>query len=220
MNKKGFTLLEVMLAVAILAIVSSMMMTGFLTTMTYSYNSSLYAKIGAGNYANAITAVADLAQSSTMRREMHNSHKVKLGSGSSAQEYTTTGYTITYYSGATVNTEALRITDAASTGINTSHYNAGASSSSVRKNADYAEANGSAYAYNGNSTYSDNRSAFFYYLPYNCPYCSNNGKTPKITHMRFSSSDDYEYWCENTAQHPADLSAYTHQDGYILATPA
>jgi prepilin-type N-terminal cleavage/methylation domain-containing protein len=40
-NKKGFTLLETLLSVAILVIISSMMINGFMATITYSHNSSV-----------------------------------------------------------------------------------------------------------------------------------------------------------------------------------
>ena len=48
-SKKGFTLLEVLLATCILVIVSSMLMQGFITTMGFSYNSSVYARSAAWN---------------------------------------------------------------------------------------------------------------------------------------------------------------------------
>lgn len=48
-TKKGFTLLEVLLATAILVIISSMLMQGFITTMGFSYNSSVYARSAAWN---------------------------------------------------------------------------------------------------------------------------------------------------------------------------
>ena len=60
-NKKGFTLLEVMLATAILLIASTMVMQGFLSTMTYSYNSAVYAKDGAKNNAKVTKDLADVA---------------------------------------------------------------------------------------------------------------------------------------------------------------
>ena len=40
-TKKGFTLLEVLLATAILVIISSMLMEGFISSMGFSYNSSV-----------------------------------------------------------------------------------------------------------------------------------------------------------------------------------
>ena len=57
-SKKGFTLLEVMLSVALLTIVSTMIMTGFLATMNYSSNNSVYARLGSKNYDEALMNVA------------------------------------------------------------------------------------------------------------------------------------------------------------------
>ena len=48
-NKKGFTLLETLLATCILVIVSSMLMQGFITAMGYSYNSSVYSRSASYN---------------------------------------------------------------------------------------------------------------------------------------------------------------------------
>lgn len=48
-SKKGFTLLETLLATCILVIVASMLMEGFITAMGYSYNSSVYARSAAFN---------------------------------------------------------------------------------------------------------------------------------------------------------------------------
>ncbi|MCQ2467458.1 MAG: type II secretion system GspH family protein [Clostridia bacterium] len=61
MNKSAFTLLEVMLAMAILLIASSMVMQGFMSTLSYSSNTAIYAKDGAKNAANANTKVAEKA---------------------------------------------------------------------------------------------------------------------------------------------------------------
>lgn len=58
-TKKGFTLLEVLLATAILVIISSMLMQGFITTMGYSYNSSVYSRSAAFNSKLCITQLAE-----------------------------------------------------------------------------------------------------------------------------------------------------------------
>ena len=50
-NKKAFSLLEVLLAVAILLIASTMVMQGFMSTLSYSANTAIYAKSGATNTA-------------------------------------------------------------------------------------------------------------------------------------------------------------------------
>ena len=57
-SKKGFTLLETLLATAILVIVGSMLMNGFITAMGYSYNSSIYQRSAEYNSQLCITQLA------------------------------------------------------------------------------------------------------------------------------------------------------------------
>ena len=49
-NRKGFTLVETLLATFILVVVSTMLINGFIATMGYSYQTSVYSKSGANNY--------------------------------------------------------------------------------------------------------------------------------------------------------------------------
>ncbi|MBP5774647.1 MAG: type II secretion system protein [Clostridiales bacterium] len=57
-SKKGFTLLETLLATAILVIVGSMLMEGFITAMGFSYNSSVYSRSAAYNSQLCITQLS------------------------------------------------------------------------------------------------------------------------------------------------------------------
>lgn len=57
-SKKGFTLLEVMLSVAILVIGSTMMLNGFMSTMNYSHNTSVFSRTASTNYSTAIKKVS------------------------------------------------------------------------------------------------------------------------------------------------------------------
>lgn len=50
-NRKGFTLVETILAVFILVVISSMLVSGFITTMGYSYQTAIYNKSAAMNYS-------------------------------------------------------------------------------------------------------------------------------------------------------------------------
>lgn len=59
-SKRGFTLLEVMLATVIMTIVSTMIMKGFLSTMNYAHNNNVYSKMGAQNYQNALGQVTNM----------------------------------------------------------------------------------------------------------------------------------------------------------------
>ena len=58
-SKVGFTLLEVVLSIAIMLILTTMMMNGFAATMSYSYHTSVFATTAASNYATAIGKVAN-----------------------------------------------------------------------------------------------------------------------------------------------------------------
>jgi type II secretory pathway pseudopilin PulG len=58
-SKKGFTLLETLLATCILVIVSSMLMEGFITTMGYSYNTSVYSRSAEYNSKLCIDKLAE-----------------------------------------------------------------------------------------------------------------------------------------------------------------
>lgn len=58
-TKKGFTLLETLLATCILVIIGSMLMEGFITAMGYSYNSSVYSRSAAYNSQLCIKQMAE-----------------------------------------------------------------------------------------------------------------------------------------------------------------
>jgi prepilin-type N-terminal cleavage/methylation domain-containing protein len=57
-SKSGFTLLEVLLAVVILCIASTMIMKGFVTVMIFGRNNRNYNKSGAANYEAAMHEIA------------------------------------------------------------------------------------------------------------------------------------------------------------------
>jgi len=50
-KRKGFTLVETILAVFILVVISTMLINGFVTTMGYSYQTAIYSKSAAMNYS-------------------------------------------------------------------------------------------------------------------------------------------------------------------------
>ena len=57
-NKKAFSLLEVLLAMAIMLIASSMIMQGFMSTYSYSGNTKVYAKNAAKNSQTMYSTIA------------------------------------------------------------------------------------------------------------------------------------------------------------------
>lgn len=88
-NKKGFTLLEVMLAIAILLIASTMVMQGFLSTITYSFNSAVYAMDGARNSSSVNKDMSDAASSEDFLAPSGGKElKLSIGSGESAKSQT------------------------------------------------------------------------------------------------------------------------------------
>lgn len=59
-NKKAFSLLEVLLAMAIMLIASSMIMQGFMSTYSYSGNTKVYAQNAAANSTAMYNKIASL----------------------------------------------------------------------------------------------------------------------------------------------------------------
>ncbi|HPJ81705.1 MAG TPA: type II secretion system protein [Saccharofermentans sp.] len=62
-SKKGFTLLEIVLAVAILMIMSTALVQGFLSTLQYSYDTSLYLRMSKSNYGRAVSNLSNYSNS-------------------------------------------------------------------------------------------------------------------------------------------------------------
>lgn len=88
-SKKAFTLLEVMLAVAILVVASAMFLSGFLTSFDYSNNTGVFARLSSRDYSNAINKLSAKAADTSIQS------KFKLGSGESRTGITvsSTNYT-------------------------------------------------------------------------------------------------------------------------------
>ena len=138
-SKKGFTLIEVLLAVCILVIASTMILNGFMSTMNYSNNTSIYARSAGKNYGDAISNIAAMA-----KPDKTTAFK-NVGSGETG--------TITFSNVAgaasmtkTVNVEYYR-------------YNSGDAGSNVVGGVD-AEHHATSP---DDSTYANNRSTFYYY---------------------------------------------------------
>ncbi len=182
-NKKGFSLLEVMLAVAIMAIASSMIMYGFVSSMSYANNSSIYARSAAYNargnyYFITKTAHKERGSGATSRYAVLATDTATYGGS--------TKHTISIQGGSLnvdINARTFRMAsngplttdaspDPSGATVNTATFNVG---SSVV--ADSREGTGS-YA---DATVADNRTGFFYTVPdvnfpaeYTCP----DGKCP------------------------------------------
>lgn len=57
-NRKGFTLVETLLSAVILVVISTMLFNGFIATMGFSYQTSVYVKSGANNYTACMNELA------------------------------------------------------------------------------------------------------------------------------------------------------------------
>lgn len=208
MNKKGFTLLEVMLAVAIMAIASTMIMVGFLTTMNYSRNSALYARVGSANYNNCLTQLNTMTTNETRRNQLNPG----LNSLSNTDitingtNISTTQFIIHWTGTSQSGVRALKITDDMNNTVTAAGgaYNVSSVSIPNGSGETVAEATqtGGAHehSYTGTSTYSDNRTTFFYYQPVICPICQTAGRvgTVKYGSAGPSGADTAGgegYWC-------------------------
>jgi len=69
-NRKGFTLVETILAIFILFVVSSMLINGFIAAIAYSYQTSVYSKSGAKNTDICTQQIADWSNLTKPDREL------------------------------------------------------------------------------------------------------------------------------------------------------
>ena len=204
MNKKGFTLLEVMLAVAIMAIASTMIMVGFLTTMTYSRNTTLYARVGSANYDNCITRLSDMTSNPQSRYllnpELHalGTSTVTLGSSNVSTvpfEIHWGGQANSIVRSAKVTTDVNNVVNDAGGAYNVSEVSLPDGSGETV--AEMTQTGGAhQHSYSGDSTYSDNRTTFFYYTPVTCPICQTAGDVGQIEYG--SVSGVVGFYCKNT----------------------
>ena len=140
-NKKGFSLIEVMLAVAILLFASTMIMNGFMSTMKYSYSTSVYAKSAADNYQEATEKFTSLMSKN------FGAYLALANDGSADPGK----ITLTGASGGSAISEEIN--------LRKFKFEEGAN---VPLTGDYIE-----YYGGGDDTYANNRTTFYYYPSYN-----------------------------------------------------
>ena len=94
-NRKGFTLVETLLATFILVVTSTMLVNGFVATMGYSYQTSVYSKSGAYNYSQCMAKVAEWNHKDNTgpdgREAVAQSSVVAAGTGKTLSFVNTTG---------------------------------------------------------------------------------------------------------------------------------
>ncbi len=170
-SRKGFTLVETVLAIFILLVVSTMLINGFVTTMAYSYQTSVYSKSAGNNYKACMNQVATW------------SHYDNRGDSDSREHYgqnyiDTANNHVLRFSGNTTNSfERLSV--------------------AVEKNTNLGYTVPNTLSYNSyqyaptNDSFSDNRTYFVYYPE----WCSDEdgNHTGEIVVMYKASENEY-YW--------------------------
>lgn len=174
-SRKGFTLVETLLAVFILIVVSTMLINGFITTMAYSYQTSVYSKSGANNYKACMN---------TLSKWNHYENLGDDGREAAGQNYINqvNKHTLSFDTGdRAASFESLDVAVIKSDNLSLTVPN------EVRYGTrDYTPTSDS---------YADNHKVFVYYPE----YCSDTsgGNTGKIVVMYDKNADEY-YWVIKT----------------------
>lgn len=167
---KGFTLVETLLGVFILVVVSTMLINGFITTMAFSYQTSIYSKSGANNYKACINGVARWSHMQNTGAAGREAAAIDKGYyGSNVQKnliFITGGNAI----------ESLYVAEIAKTNLDLT----------IPGTVSYGSTN---YTPN-NSSYADNHKALVYYPQ----YCTNGGATKGKIVVKYDASDEKYYW--------------------------
>ena len=171
-SKKGFTLVEVMLSVAIMAVASLMIMEGFMATMNLAQNTSVYNKIGGTNYRLAAEKISYYTSLPAADTSADGRYALLAGDSSSNKTYNISiAHGVAGVSAIQYTARGWRFTSAGSVNsTDASHTNL------VNfDNEDYAGSFGS---------YSVNRTTFFYSNTWQCgnPECDSYGAYGCVRH--------------------------------------
>ena len=183
-SKKGFTLLEVILSVAIMLILTTMMMNGFAATMSYSYHTSVYASTAASNYSNALN---NIGANSAQERGAYKTMGPGYGSITEAD------CKKIEFSQEVVGIGSKELS------IQVYRENGGAQKVSNISSSDFAGYRSEVENYGdaADGTYSNNRTAFYYYPKY-----IRNGTREDTRGLvwikNYGSADSPEYWWYDT----------------------
>lgn len=167
--KQGFSLLEVMLSVAILTVTSFMIMSGFVSAMNMSHNTSVYNKVSGINYQYAIGELASynsMTFSSDVRASSQRYAALAADGGSVATisfETNVGGY-------GTIDFKAKEFEKNYNFGL--SQYSRVQPSGTLQANVAVLDP----YSYSESTDLVTNRETFYYMLPYGeCNLCGNSG---------------------------------------------
>ena len=195
-SKAGFTLLEVVLSIAIMLVMTTMMMNGFAATMTYSFHTSVYASTAASNYSKAIGVIAKNSQKGV------NAYAT-MGKGTPGCVDTDLRYLQSTTALADVGTLKLNVQVFREDGGADMVSGASVGDFSVgRINANQESWGGASDA---DGSFADNRTSF-YYLPaqmgdeYDAAVANNHGKFRVF--YKPTGSDKGYYWVDTTLLTP------------------
>lgn len=174
-NRKGFTLVETLLAIFILIVVSTMLINGFITTMAYSYQTSVYSKSAGTNYKACMNQVGTWSHYTNKGDDGRESHGYNYMTG--AHNTTVNNHTLTFAVTTTNSFESLSVAVEKSAGLGYT----------VPGTLSY---NSDQYAPKANA-YADNRTTFLYYPEYCADGDGNH--VGEIVVMYKQSSNEY-YW--------------------------
>ena len=171
-SRKGFTLVETLLATFILIVISTMLINGFITAMAYSYQTSVYSKSAGSNYKACMNQVATWS---------HYENKGDDGREAAGFAYNVAG---------NKHTLEFKKTDATTNSFESVFV-------AVEKHTDLGYTVPMTLSYNSNqfapkhNDFVDNRTTFFYYPE----YCSDStgNHIGEIVVMYVQSENKY-YW--------------------------
>ena len=174
-NRKGFTLVETLLAIFILIVVSTMLINGFIATMAYSYQTSVYSKSAGTNYKACMNQVGVWSHYQNKGADGRESHGYNYMTG--ANNTTVNKHTLTFQGSTTNSFESLYV--------------------AVEKNAGLGNTVPGMLSYNSYqyapkaNAFADNRTTFLYYPE----YCADDdgNHVGEIVVMYKQSSNEY-YW--------------------------
>lgn len=172
-SRKGFTLVETILATFILFVVSSMLVNGFIAAIGYSYQTSIYNKSGSDNYGVCMTDIASWSKKSVSDREI-----------AAVDDYTAADKKTLQFVSRGVHSETLE-------GLNVIYYKHDDLSGTVPD--DLAFTDGRFAPTSEVDQHADNRKAFCYY-PEHCVDKDGNNKGNIIVML---GSDHKYYWVVN-----------------------
>ncbi len=183
-SRKGFTLVETILATFILFVVSTMLVNGFIAAIGYSYQTSIYNKSSGDNYSVCMKDIGEWSKLTKKDREIAGYDYSSPTGGKTTLSFDTSGA----YGGKTL--ETLNVVYEKHDSIRTNVIPDGVAFTDGR------------FAPTSNTDQrADNRKSFCYY-PEHCVDKDGNHKGDII--VMYVSSEKKYYWTVNDGQYKKD----------------